>query len=92
VISGNINSITQSAGENQKKNGEESEEEENPEQWREEGEKMEELLKKNTLKIKIIIAEIAKSEIEKNLRRLISPILSNFNTFPEFGMVCFHMI
>jgi len=41
---------------------------------------------KNKIKIKIIVAEVAKSEVTKSFRKLLSPILSKFDVLPEFGM------
>jgi len=41
---------------------------------------------KNKIKIKLIVAEVANTEITKNFRKLLCPILSKFDVLPEFGM------
>jgi hypothetical protein len=41
---------------------------------------------KSKVKIKLVIAEVAQTTARKNFRTLISPILSKFDVFPEFGM------
>lgn len=40
----------------------------------------------NTIKVKIIVAEVADSKVKKSVRKLVSPILSKFDLLPEFGM------
>jgi hypothetical protein len=41
---------------------------------------------KNKIKIKLVIAEVAQTDMRKNFRQFISPILSSFDLLPEFGM------
>jgi len=41
---------------------------------------------KETIKVKLVIAEIAKTKKEKTLRRLLSPIISSVSMAPQFGM------
>eukprot|EP01080_Neovahlkampfia_damariscottae_P009179 gene9179-1267_t len=41
---------------------------------------------KNKIKIKLVIAEVAQTDMRKNFRQFISPILSTFDLLPEFGM------
>jgi hypothetical protein len=40
----------------------------------------------NTIKVKIIVAEVADSMVKKSIRKLVSPVLSKFDLLPEFGM------
>ncbi len=40
----------------------------------------------NTIKVKIIVAEVADSVVKRSVRKLVSPILSKFDLLPEFGM------
>lgn len=41
---------------------------------------------KNKIKIKIVVAEVAHTQIRRSFRRLVSPVLSMFDLLPEFGM------
>jgi len=41
---------------------------------------------KNKIKVKLIVAEVANTEITKNFRKLLCPVLSKFDVLPEFGM------
>lgn len=41
---------------------------------------------KSKVKVKLVIAEVAQTNARKNLRELISPILSKLDVLPEFGM------
>ena len=70
---------------------EDSDEEETLDQIIEEGKKIDQEMKldKNTIKIKIVVVEVANTKVKKNVRRLISPIMSKFDLFPELGMVSF---
>jgi hypothetical protein len=55
-----------------------------------EQEDMENLIKTNEkLKIKLVITEIAKSEKEKSLRKLLSPVASTLNIGPKCGKILF---
>jgi hypothetical protein len=40
----------------------------------------------NKIKIKLVIAEIAKTKRERTLRRLISPLMNTMDMSPQFGM------
>ncbi|KAL9641458.1 hypothetical protein ABK040_013383 [Willaertia magna] len=42
--------------------------------------------RKQTVKIKFVVAEVSHTKGKKAFRKLISPILSNFDTFPSLGM------
>jgi hypothetical protein len=53
-------------------------------------EDLEDLIKTNEkLKIKLVITEITKSENEKNLRKLLSPVMSTLNIGPKCGKIYF---
>ncbi|KAL9657031.1 hypothetical protein ABK040_014579 [Willaertia magna] len=44
------------------------------------------ILNQNTIKIKIVISEIARTKGKKAFRRMLSPILSKLDLLPELGM------
>jgi hypothetical protein len=67
-----------------------SQEEEEEEEVPIEKEDMENLTKTNEkLKIKLVITEIAKSQKEKSLRKLLSPVASTLNIGPKCGKILF---
>jgi hypothetical protein len=39
-----------------------------------------------TVKVKLVIAEICKTNAQKNLRKMLSPIMTTFDTNQQFGM------
>ncbi|KAG2377475.1 hypothetical protein C9374_009386 [Naegleria lovaniensis] len=41
---------------------------------------------KDTIKVKLVIAEIAKNKKERTMRRLLSPIMSSISASPQFGL------
>ncbi|EFC43428.1 predicted protein [Naegleria gruberi] len=44
------------------------------------------ILEQNTVKVKIVISEIAKTKGKKAFRRMLSPVLSKLDMLPELGM------
>jgi hypothetical protein len=40
----------------------------------------------NEIKIKLVICEVSKNTFQRGVRQFISPFMSKFETFPEFGM------
>jgi hypothetical protein len=43
-------------------------------------------LEKNKIRIKLVVTEVPLTNTLKNIRKVISPVIHHFPTFPEFGM------